>query len=226
MYNCGAHIFIEACLQRFEVTRADLAETVQVLTIIRSLHPENLHPEERRELLGMQGFLIDKLSDYQPAAIRFHFDPLNCTSSLVSEILNQTLKRGFELFVASQLIGATLQLRFPDIEIGNESYSTADKQLGRHGDFYLGDTVFHVTVAPMVAVYEKCKRNLERGLKVYLLVPDRLVTGTKQFAELQAAGRIAVQSIESFVGQNIDELSRFSNREVSESFRRLLEIYN
>jgi hypothetical protein len=78
----------------------------------------------------------------------------------------------------------------------------------------------------MIAVYEKCKRNLEQGLKVYLLVPDRLVAGTKQNAELQAAGRIAVQSIDSFVGQNIDELSRFSNREVSESFRRLLEIYN
>ncbi|SRR6266404_4734130 len=226
MENLRAYIFVESYLQSFEATRPDLENTASVLAVIRSLHPEDLPVEERREIVGMQAFLIDKLSDYQPARIRFPYDPLKTTWQLLFELLTRARKRRFERFVACQLVGATLQLRFPDMKISNESYSTADKQLGRHGDFHVGDTVFHVTVAPMIAVYEKCKRNLEQGLKVYLLVPDRLVAGTKQNAELQAAGRIAVQSIESFVGQNIDELSRFSNREVSESFRRLLEIYN
>jgi hypothetical protein len=99
-------------------------------------------------------------------------------------------------------------------------------QLKRPGDFLVGDTVFHVTVAPMIAVYEKCKRNLEQGLKVYLLVPDSVLAGTKQNTELQAVGRISVQSIEAFVSQNIDELSEFSTREVRKAFRQLLEIYN
>ncbi len=224
--DLAAYNFVESYLQGFEVTRPDLEDTVNLLAVIRSLHPEDLPDEERREIVSMQGFLIDKLSDYQPALIRFPFDPLKSTWQLVRELLGRVQKRGFEAFVALQLVGATLQLRFPDLEIGNESSSTADMQLRHPGDFQVGDTVFHVTVAPMPAVYEKCKRNLDQGLKVYLLVPDRLVAGTKQNSELQASRKISVQSIEGFVGQNIDEISRFSNREVRKALRQLLEIYN
>ncbi len=217
--------FVESRLQDFADKRPDLEDTSDLLAVIRSLL-EDLPTEERHEILRMQAFLIDKLSDYQPVPIGFPFDPLKSTWQVIRDLLDRGRKRRSESLVALHLVGAALQLRFPDMEISNESYSTADVQLGRPGDFYVGDTVFHVTVAPMSGVYEKCGRNLEQGLKVYLLVPDRLVTGTRQNAELQAAGRIVVQSIESFVGQNIDELSRFSNQEVRTAFRQLLEIYN
>ena len=119
-----------------------------------------------------------------------------------------------------------LQLRFPDIQISNESYSTADDQLGRPGDFHLGDTAFHVTVAPMPAVYEKCKSNLHEGLRVYLLVPDRSLTGARQNSTLLLDGKVAVESIESFVSQNIEEISTFSKKRLPEGVRRLLEEYN
>ena len=39
-------------------------------------------------------------------------------------------------------------------------------------------------------------------------------------------GRIAVESIESFVGQNIEELSYFTRDKLKNGFRRLLETYN
>ena len=45
-------------------------------------------------------------------------------------------------------------------------------------------------------------------------------------AFLQEAGRIVVQSLEAFISQNIDELSRFSTSEVKKAFRQFLEIYN
>lgn len=38
--------------------------------------------------------------------------------------------------------------------------------------------------------------------------------------------RIAVESIESFVRQNIEELSYFSRDKLKNGFRRLLETYN
>ncbi len=38
--------------------------------------------------------------------------------------------------------------------------------------------------------------------------------------------RIAVESIESFVGQNIEELSYFSRDKLKNGSRRLLEAYN
>jgi hypothetical protein len=225
MDNLLEYNFFESYLQDFAARRSDLEHTSTMLSIVRSLLV-GLPAEERQEILSMQGFLIDKLSDYQPAPIRFPFEPLKSTWQLVRDLLDSGQKRGAESLVALNLVGATLQLRFPDIPIGNESYSTADMQLGRAGDFKVGDTVFHITVSPMSAVYEKCKRNPEQGLKVYLLVPDRLVAGTKQNIELQAAGRIAVQSIEAFISQNFDELSQFSISEAKKAFRQFLEIYN
>jgi len=128
--------------------------------------------------------------------------------------------------VAQYLVGAKLQLRFPNIDVSNDSYSTADDQLGRQGDFLIGDTAFHVTVAPMPAVYDKCKSNLDGGYRVYLLVPEDKVVGARQNAELAAAGKIAVEAIESFVGQNVEELSAFSQKMLLTEFQKLLEICN
>jgi hypothetical protein len=87
----------------------------------------------------------------------------------IFNFLKTARKAGKEGPVAQHLIGAKLQLRFPDMPVSNESYSTADDQLGRPGDFHLGDTAFHVTVAPMPAVYEKCRSNLHEGCELIFL---------------------------------------------------------
>jgi hypothetical protein len=39
-------------------------------------------------------------------------------------------------------------------------------------------------------------------------------------------GRVAVESIESFVSQNIEEISAFTKKRLPEGLRRLLEEYN
>jgi hypothetical protein len=128
--------------------------------------------------------------------------------------------------VAQYLIGAKLQLRFPELKVSNDSFSTADDQLGRKGDFLIGDTAFHVTVAPMQAVYDKCKSNLDAGYRVYLLVPEDKVVGARQNAEVVAAGKISVEAIESFVGQNIEELSTFAQKKLLVRLLKLLQTYN
>jgi hypothetical protein len=124
------------------------------------------------------------------------------------------------------LVGAKLQLRFPKESIENKSYSTADVRLGRAGDFSVGSTAFHVTISPMPMLYERCRRNVVEGLRVYLLVPDTYLAGARQNAEIASPGKIAVESIESFIGQNIEELSQFSSDMLPHQFLRLLEIYN
>ena len=40
------------------------------------------------------------------------------------------------------------------------------------------------------------------------------------------AGRVSVESIESFVSQNIEELSDFDGKKVPQGMRSLLETYN
>lgn len=58
------------------------------------------------------------------------------------ELLSAARETGKEGSVAKHLIGAKLEFRFPGVTVSNESYSTADDQLGRKGDFCLGDTFF------------------------------------------------------------------------------------
>jgi len=57
-------------------------------------------------------------------------------------------------------------------------------------------------------------------------MPERALAGARQNAELMILGRIAVESIESFVGQNIEELSYITRDKLKHGFRRLLETYN
>lgn len=210
-------------------TNRGLREQIKMmLEAIREARLESLSPGQRAEALNeMQRFLVGKVMAFHARQrIKVIYDPSKSTWQNIQSLLALSRETGREGPVAQHLVGAKLQLRFPEIEVGNESYSTADDQLGRPGDFYIGDTAFHVTVSPMIGVYEKCRENLENGFRVYLLVPERAVAGAKQNAELMAPGRIAVESIESFVGQNIEELSYFSRDKLKNGFRRLLETYN
>ncbi len=199
-----------------------------MLEALKKARIEKLAVDRRNEILNeMQRFLVGKVVEFHNRQrIKIIYDPAKSSWQNILELLSSAQETGKDGPVAQHLVGAKLQLRFPDITVSNESYSTADDQLGRPGDFYIGDTAFHVTVAPMSPVYEKCKENLENGYRVFLLVPERAQTGARQNAELMIPGRIAVESIESFVGQNIEELSYFSRDKLKTGFRRLLETYN
>jgi hypothetical protein len=59
-----------------------------------------------------------------------------------------------------------------------------------------------------------------------LLVPDSKLIGTRQNAEQVREKQISVESIESFVSQNINELSNFDKNELPGSLKELVTIYN
>jgi hypothetical protein len=183
--------------------------------------------ERNLALNALQEMLVERVREFHSRErLKFVFDAGKTTRQIVHEILVAAQENGKLGAVAQYLVGAKLQLRFPEIAVSNDSYSTADIQLGRKGDFLIKDTAFHVTVAPMPAVYEKCRSNLDAGYRVYLLVPDDAVIGSRQNAELTAKGKIAVESIESFVGQNVEELSAFSQKGLLTEFLKLLQTYN
>jgi hypothetical protein len=199
-----------------------------MLDCIRKMKLNPLDGEERNATLHtLQGMLVEKVREFHSRErLKFVFDATKTTRQIVHKILQAAEEDGKLGAVAQYLVGAKLQLRFPEIVVSNDSYSTADAQLGRKGDFLIKDTAFHVTVAPMLAVYEKCKSNLDAGYRVYLLVPDDAVIGARQNAELMAKGKIAVESIESFVDQNVEELSTFSQKGLLAEFLKLLQTYN
>ena len=129
--------------------------------------------------------------------------------------------------VAHHLVGAKLALRYPNIEIENRSFATADVQLGLPGDYLISDTAFHVSVSPMPAVLEKCKENLRDGYRAILLVLASRTEAAKQMAEeLEVGSRIGIYAIEDFIGQNVEELGEFATLDLRTEFRNLLIKYN
>ena len=75
-------------------------------------------------------------------------------------------------------------------------------------------------------VYERCKKNAEQGLRAYLLVPDDHVQSARRRAKDEAPGRVAVESIESFVAQNIEEMASFSQNVLNAKLYELIVTYN
>lgn len=199
-----------------------------LLVVLKGLDLDGLSPSEREETLSvLQEYLVGKVREFfNRQRLRFEFDPAETTWELVRRILESANERGQAGPVAQYLVGAKLALRFPDEDIRNESSSTADAQLNLSGDFQVRDTVFHVTMAPGHPLYAKCGDNLARGLRVYVIVPEEWLQTTRQSVEADYPGRITVQSIESFISQNVEELSTFSGQLRVDELRKLLESYN
>jgi hypothetical protein len=156
--------------------------------------------------------------------LKFTYNPTKSTYASVVALLEAARQKECYGPVAEYLVGAKLQLRFPETPVRNSSYSTSDDQSGEPGDFRVGATAFHVTVSPLPGVYNKCRGNAEAGLRAYLIVPEHVVVGARQNAQLTAPDMIAVCSLESFVAGNVDELASFDMP--AGQFRRLLELYN
>lgn len=208
--------------------RGGPAEIKALIGILKHLHLELKSEDERNEsLYSMQLFLVERVRDFHNRQkIKLTFNPSFSTWHIIYTLLQTAIAEGKAGYIAQHLVGAKLQLRFPDIKVSNESASTADMQTQRPGDFLIGHTAFHVTVAPMPAVFEKCKHNISQGYKPFLLVPDSKLVGTRQLAEQVSEQQIAVESVESFVSQNINEISKFNKDNLTNSFKELIEIYN
>jgi len=199
-----------------------------MLQSIAEMKLDRLPKSERNLVLQqLQLFLVKRINDFHNRQVlKVLYDPIFSTWQFIHNLLKVASERGKEGQIAQYLVGAKLQLRYPKVDVENYSYSTADEQLKRRGDFQINDTVFHITVSPMQAVYDKCKSNVDEGFRAYLLVPDRLLAAAKGNAEIHLPGRVFVESIESFIGQNVEELSAFSRSKLVGEFRQLLEIYN
>ena len=209
--------------------RGSLDAIESLLFALRDSGIGSLSETERTGLLNeAQRFLVDRgVRGYlNSQRLKVVFEPGKTTEEFFSEIIRQAAESGKAGPVAQYMIGAKLQLRFPELHVDNNSFTTADIQLGRAGDFLVGDTAFHVTIAPMPSVYQKCKDNLSNGLKCYLLVPLERLNAARENAEMTAGGRIAVQALESFLAQNLDELTVFDSERTAQKLKQLLDTYN
>lgn len=199
-----------------------------LLAAIAGARLEELIASERNAVLEeLQRRLVVKVREFHAKQrLECKYYRHQSAYQFVSAILRVAKDRGKEGPVGQYLVGAKLQLRFPEETIENKSYSTADAPQEKHGDFLLGDTVFHVTVAPTLGLLEKCRQNIEDDLHPWLLVPERTAPLFRSEAEANLAGPFTLNSLEAFVSQNVAELAHFSSQLVPIQLLRLLEIYN
>ena len=141
--------------------------------------------------------------------LEFPYDPTNSLKMAISKLFMQAKLRQKAGPFAKYLFGAVLQNRFPKEKLFNDRYNTSENNKGYLGDFKIGDTVFHVSVTPNLNVIENCKQNVNNGYRVFLIVPEESVIGARQNAETTVSGKIAVESLESFVAYNLEFLSGF-----------------
>lgn len=191
-------------------------------------------PAQRREraIFEVQRRAVERIvADFfarRPMEIDVNFD--HSTRSVIGSILTSARRAEDNTAgaVAQHLVAAKLAIRFPDEHIPNHSYTTADVQTGRAGDFRIGDTAIHVTMSPsdqLVSV--KCRQNLTDRIRPMILVPDMFHSAARAFAvNADLADKIAVASIEDFVAQNLDELAVFSLAETKKRLVHLLTVYN
>ena len=208
--------------------RGGPAAVESMFDLLREMNIDDAGPARRTDVIdALQSFLVEKVKAYhERKRLSFVYDPALSTRAIVFRLLFEADAVGKAAPVSQYLVGAKLQRRFPNIEVSNDRCDAADASSGRYGDFLIGDTAFHVTISPSPGHFAKCKANLEAGKRVFLLVPENKVIGARQNAELVVADRIAVESIESFVGTNVEELSVFGSQPLIGEFRQLLELYN
>lgn len=235
---------IKRILEKHGETRRFTAEggrtsrmTVVMATDLALRVSETLLPfdpgEECRKAVAdtLESYFVERiLWDYfNKKRLEVGIDARKPVAGLVADIFDAARERPDQVTgaVAQHLVGAKLELRFPDEEIGRDRANAADQQTDRQGDFQLGTTAFHVTMAPSAKLVDRARENLSNGYRPVMLVPESSVAFAQGlFASEGLGDLVGVQSIETFVGTNIEEMGSFSADAIQKGIALLIRRYN
>lgn len=129
--------------------------------------------------------------------------------------------------VMQHLVGAKLEMLYPEESIQHSGYSVADAPTGRAGDFQVGDCVIHVTTAPSKLLLQKCSDNLDRGLRPLIVSNQAGAALAENLADEEGLQRrIEVLDIVQFLVANLLEWTSFEGNQRRQTFKELIERYN
>jgi len=190
---------------------------------------KNLAEEERKQVVdAMEAHLIERVQGFfARQKLEVAIDLSKPGPMIVADIMAAAAEKKMGGPVAQHLVGAKLARKFPNKKIDNFNFTAADKQLGRDGDFTVESTAFHVTVAPTLDHLRKCRENIVQGRKPYMIVPSDQLSKAQNYAEAEKVdGKVAITSIEQFVGQNVDEMGEFAQDKTKAEIAAVLKEYN
>jgi len=211
-------------------SRGSLNNMRECVALLNTLHEHGL-----ADLDAIETFWIERVHEFfagKPFKIRL--DASRSLRNVVRDVLTQaeerqktTLGTYYAGAVLQHLVGAKLDCALGQGHIEHNSFSTADAQSGRAGDFLIGDVAIHVTTSPGEAVIERCRENLNDGLRAVLVTTQRGLTVAEVLAENQGlAERIDAFEVEQFVALNLYELGKFAASGRHTAVSDLVERYN
>lgn len=168
----------------------------------------------------------------QPISVRA--DVSDSLRTIISGLLESALARQRECTgtmvvgaVLEHLVGAKIAIALPKVTMTHKSFSSSDESLRAKGDFLVGDTAIHVTVAPTEALVRKCRRNLSEGLRPLVVTTEDGVGGMMALAKNDGiASRIDILEVSQFLTTNVYEWIGFQSQKRSMSLENLVNAYN
>ncbi len=208
-------------------SRGSLSNMREYVAFLNSLSNPDLERVEQFWIGAVRGYFAAK-------PFRLKRDPAQSLRTLVRDTLSQAELRQREsegtMYVGAvlqHLVGAKLDCALGKSPLLHYSFTTADAPSGRAGDFLLHDVAIHVTTSPGEAVIERCKQNLEHGLRPILVTLKRGVPVAEGLAEnIGVSNRIDIFEAEQFIALNLYELGSFSSKGRDEAVSQLVHHYN
>ena len=194
-----------------------------------------LHEQGPLDLDAVEAFWIERVHEFfagKPFKIRL--DASRSLRVVVSDVLHQAEERQKTMpgvyyagAVLQHLVGAKLDCVLGEGKFEHNSYSTADAPSNRVGDFLVGDVAIHVTTSPGEALIQKCRDNLDEGLRPLIVTMQRGVAVAEGLSRNASIGdRIDIFEIEQFVASNVYELGAFAADGRRTAVNDLVERYN
>lgn len=183
----------------------------------------------------IEQYWIARVQDYfSSEPIRIPGDRSVSLQEVVRKALGEAHRRQqfspgatYEGSVLQHLVGAKLETACPGVELEHHPVSQADEGTSRPGDFLIHETAIHVSISPSMALMEKCKANLESGLRcVVVTAGDAVKAAEVNARQYGIENRIEIWEVAQFVSTNISEWSGFQSENLRVELERLLDTYN
>ncbi len=191
--------------------------------------------EKGFDLAKVEAWWVERVRDFFASSpLKLRVDTGSSLKACLGTIFDEAKRRQSENrgstvlgAVMQHLVGAKLEILYPDREIRHSGYSVADSPTGRSGDFQLGDCVIHVTTAPGTLLLQKCRDNLDRGLRPLIISTHAGAAMGETLAEEEGLSkRIEVLDITQFLVANMLEWTGFDGSQRRNTFQGLLVRYN
>lgn len=187
------------------------------------------------DLSLVESWWVERVRDFfESSPLKLKVDTGSSIKACINSIFDEAKRRQSENrgstilgAVMQHLVGAKLEVLYPEQTIHHSGYSVADSPTGRSGDFQIGDCVIHVTTAPGEAVIRKCHDNLDRGLRPLVISNGAGAALAEALAEGEGiARRIEVLDITQFLVANMLEWTCFDGQQRRGTFEDLVARYN